>query len=694
MRYPVLILLLCSLVCLGCLTACGGSSSSNNAVAKIVVTPSTFSMNKGEALQISVPAVQDSSGNAVSSSTTYLSTDFTYSSADSNLVGVSPSGLLCGGKWDANFVVCTPATNVANTTVTVAFKNKPSITTTASVYVHEKIDRVAAVPPTPTATDCVSVAGTLSLSANAYSNDSAVCARLQLPTPCEIPAATLGQFYFGSTDTNVVTIDNTKNPPVATAAAPGQAGIFAVGSDIHSPTVPFETCRITGISVVASDTKTGAAFSLDKAGTKTLNATVTDSKGTTLSTPPLTWYSTNPYAVTAAAQSPALNATITAVNSGSSAAISANCTPPTCNRGLTPLFGNIVNVTTNGTLNAPTVYAASTQSTSLVPIDTSNNTVGTAITLPRIPNSMLVSRNGGKVVFGSDEGGMMIYDPVANTTTNTVIPYVKVLATSPDGIYAFAASSTIGYIVDLSKGTASAGFSISGANSASFSPNSEFLFVSNGSSSLYVLDQSSGLKVYPVGSAISDVSSYASGAFAYLALPGGISARSTCSPTTEVDSQNAAAPQFVKAFPNGGGAVAVAMPNAVVISGTTLTQDCTAAVTETSSTFDLGLGSPTARQLAVTIDGSKAVVTSDSAKLSVIDLNAKTATAVTLGASASGSYFGGATADGKSFYVGASDGTVHRIDLTANSDAAQINPALKKSDSSVAVPDLVGVRSK
>src|SRR5215471_6513327 len=81
------------------LTGCGGGSkSNNNAVTSVVVIPTTLSLNDGDVAQLTATA-QNSSGNAVTAT-------FTYSSSNPNVITVSSSGLVCGGVWDTSFIVC------------------------------------------------------------------------------------------------------------------------------------------------------------------------------------------------------------------------------------------------------------------------------------------------------------------------------------------------------------------------------------------------------------------------------------------------------------------------------------------------------------------------------------------------------------------------------------------------------------
>ena len=53
---------------------------------------------------------------------------------------------------------------------------------------------------------------------------------------------------------------------------------------------------------------------------------------------------------------------------------------------------------------------------------------------------------------------------------------------------------------------------------------------------------------------------------------------------------------------------------------------------------------------------------------------------------------GGITLDGSQVYVGASDGTVHRIDVISGADVQQIAVNLKDSNGNLAVPNLVTVQ--
>src|SRR5215467_14155111 len=124
------------------LTGCGGGSSSNkNAVTSVTVIPTSLSLNAGDVAQLTASA-QNSSNTAVSAT-------FTFSSSNPNLVTVSSSGLVCGGVWDTNFIVCngknsggTPVSGSATVTVTASGVTSSPVT----VAVHPKVTSVFVDP--------------------------------------------------------------------------------------------------------------------------------------------------------------------------------------------------------------------------------------------------------------------------------------------------------------------------------------------------------------------------------------------------------------------------------------------------------------------------------------------------------------------------------------------------------------------
>lgn len=686
-RFPVLVAFFCSIALILGLTACGGSTPAANVPASITFTPASISLNRGDVYQTS--AIPYDKGG-----TTQIAADLTYTSSNSDLVSVSTAGNLCAGKWDATFVVCTPATTDGTATITVKATSYPSVTATSSVTVHQKVDRVQL---NNLGSTCLSSTKTQQLSAIALSTNQAYCTSLGASAPCTIPSSTLGQFTFTTSDPGILSIDTVTTPGLATANAPGQTNVIASISGVNSAAQPFQVCPIVQISYLNGDTKDTAPFTLAKAGTKSMLVTAVDSVGFTLTNPPVSYISHNSYALSIAASTTAGAATVTASNSGTQSFTFAECAPPSCNKNLTPVYSTGILGIVSGTYNAPTVYAGSTSSLSLYPIDTSNNTVGTVITLPYLPNSFKLNPQGTHGLLGSDSNPLMILTTASNTVTvfNTLTG-AKVLAISPDGSYGLASNSTGTYVINLAAGTAPVSANIGKALKGTFTPDSRYAYFTTGTSTLYALDLTSGVTLtYNESSAIKDVSVLANNSITYLAQGTSVNAVGNCNLQSPgyVDTQTGTAPSALVSLPNGTGTVALDGSSLLLIHQTTATQACPPTVSETSSSIPFTFASGTPSQLLVTTDASKAVVTSTGTQVAVVTLPG-TAKTVTLGASANVLGTGDITADSATMYIGGSDNAVHKIDLVSGADAAQIAVTLKDANSAVVAPNLVAVRNK
>lgn len=695
---PVLLLL--------SLTACSGSDPSNTAVTAVTtinITPTTISMNKGDVLQLS-PVARSASGGAVAA-------DFTFTSSNSSLLSITPAGLMCAGTWDPKFAVgiaCLPATTSGTSDITITAQ---SVSVVVKAYVHAKVD-IVEVDDVPA---CVSMGETTQLTASSFTKDAATCAALGAAVPCKLPASTVGPYSWFPTETAVVTIDNTSSATngVATAGVPGLTGFYAAQANNHSATKNFIACPITSISITVKDS-TAAPFTYAKAATKSLVAVVKDSAGKTLdgsktnasnvvvNAPPISWINSQPLTSTAVVTSATATntATGTAVNPGPGLFL-ATCTPTTCNLHLPPVFSNPIVATVSGTSNA-TIYAASTSSTTLIPIDAATNTAGTAITLPRIPNSMVVNSLGTKLLLGADSGGVMLVDTTSNAITSASF-FGKVIGISPDGVHGFVFDSThkAVFVLNVTTGAVDQAILVTGtATSADATPDGTIYFVVV-DNLLYSFDATQGQRNTTLPGIGNEVAVLASGPAVYTPIKtGNIQARATCQPATVVDTQTAGAPTNVKAMPNGDGAVVVDSPNLIVLHNVNLGYPglpgsaCPFRLSESRTAVDLQGGAFTSKQLLVTPDATLAFVTNDTGKLLSYNISTATVKPITLGGSATASYTMSSTMDSKFVYVGASDGTVHKIDTTTMTDAQQIAVALKKADATNANPDLVVVRNK
>ncbi len=663
------------------LAACGGGTPKANVVATVSVPLTTVSMNKGDIVTLS-PSAADKNGASVIA-------QFSFSSGNTGLVNVSPAGAMCAGTWDTNYIVCTPTAGSGTAVVTVSASG---ISTTVTVYVHEKVDSVQV---DPLSTDCVSSGGTLQLSAKAYSLDPAACTRLgEGAPPCEIPPSSLGNFVWISNNTAVVTFDNNTNIGQATASVPGTTTVYATASSNNSPAVKFTTCPLTSLSIATSSGGT-APFSLAKNGTQALVATATDSKGTALTKVPVTWVSSQSFALSiASTSSTPQNATVTASNPGT-ASFLASCTSPACNIGLDPVYSNVMVGSLSGTSN-DTLYVASKDSVQMVPVDlANNNSLGTTITLSQKPNSLLISRNANVIILGSDSTTAMSIDPTTNAVNN-INASGTILGFSPDSsLFAFHAP-TLGTVPILTSSlSAVATLPYTGTNlRVGFAPDSHTVFMTQGNSKMAFWNQSAPVQTVTLGGNAYDVDFLGTGHAAYLAggSPGQITARATCDPFSQVDSKPASNPKLVRAIPDGSGVLVLDPPNIQVLAPVSGDNACPSNVTSNVNSYVTGITTPTA--LMITPDSSKALITDGSGTVYIFDLSAHTTTPVSL-SSVTATYQADITLDSKFAYVGASDGKVHKIDLGTATDVGQIDPKLKQSDNTtMAVPHFVALRHK
>jgi hypothetical protein len=207
-------------------------------------------------------------------------------------------------------------------------------------------------------------------------------------------------------------------------------------------------------------------------------------------------------------------------------------------------------------------------------------------------------------------------------------------------------------------------------------------------------NQSSPVQAVTLSGTANDNDFLATGHAAYLAggAPGQVTARAICDPFSQVDSKPAANPQLVRAIPDGSGMLALDPPNILVLSPISADNACPTNVTSNSNSYVTGISNPTA--LLVTPDSTKAFITDGSGTVYVFNLSSHNTTPVAL-TGVTATFESDVTLDSKYAYVGASDGKVHKIDLTTGTDVGQIDPKLKQTDNTtVAVPHFVALRHK
>lgn len=659
MRQAVLICLAATLaVCAGC--GGGSSSSSSTSSASIVISPATLSLNQGE-VQSFTATVLDSSGSPATNPKATV-----WSSSNGNVATVaSDTGSVCAGVWDTNHIVC--ATGQAGTATITATSG--SLTATATVYVHPKVDRVVISTPTGA---CKSVGQTLQLSAQALSNGTDV-------------TSGVGPFTWSIGSPNVATVDTNG---VLTAAAPGQTPIVASVSNVTSVPVTYSTCAVKSIHVHVSGASDTSFTVASTGGTQTLAADVIDTAGNTIS-PTLTWVSNQPGIIAVAAPTGTTSTTTqtaTAVNPGTTSVV-AECAI-NCNYNMPAVYSDVVVGTVSGT-NATTVYVTGTGTTSLIPIDTGTNAAGTAITLPDKPNSIVFSPLATTAYLGS-ASGLISLNTITNTVSqNTAFPG-KVLTVSPDGNRVLIADASLVYSVFIGS-TSSTGttetIGIAGATAAAFTADGTRGYIVAGSN-FYVYTPGSPTGTATLTGAATDVAVSPSAAFAYIAngVPNAITTRAVCDSSAAGTFATSGTPTNLAVTPDATKVLALDSPNMDVFTRSTLVQTgCPPTLSGTVSSVGLGQGSFTPNELVLTSNGAKAYVTSNLTKVIVYDVASATPSAINLANGATG-LTASATLDGTQLYVGGSDNNVHRIDTTAATDAQQISVSF--------TPNLLAVKPK
>jgi hypothetical protein len=406
---------------------------------------------------------------------------------------------------------------------------------------------------------------------------------------------------------NGTSYDIATNQATATAAIPGITKIFASANGVSSNTFQqpryqktvnglvqtsplldfFETCPIQSIQL-----ELGAAgskltnFEVAKGTGQTAVATITDVMGNSslpnntgaivLSKIPLTWTSSQPAAVapsTGCTESCSLQ-----VKSPGAAAVTASCSPPTCNIGFpeiptslstpqllaqcaaffqipscrqfipvpvyssptTPLLpsstGSISGVVT-GTPPAAAVLATSTGcattapadcTTSIYSVSTTNPVASTPSPSPSSPNSLLFDLAGDKAFLGSNFGSVML-SPSSIGTSNSAFSSLgtltgTALAVSNDGTMAVFSSPNQVFVTSTT-GQPVTALNISNAAAAAFSPDGLkayiFGFDNNHNPNLYIYSPQQALQVIHLQpqTTVNSIAFSANGALAYVVEP-------------------------------------------------------------------------------------------------------------------------------------------------------------------------------
>jgi hypothetical protein len=483
---------------------------------------------------------------------------------------------------------------------------------------------------------------------------------------------------------------------VLTATAPGSTTIYASVSGLNSIPQPALVCPVQSI-LIHDASSSNTVFNLAPTNTQGLVADVLDTSGTSI-TPILTWASVpagvaSVSATTSSTTTPPPNAETVTANTGGTTIITATCATPNCNRNVGPQYGqNIVTVNVSGGTTT-TVYAASTNSLTLVPIQTSNNTAGTAISLPYLPNSIVSNSAGTKIYLGSGSG-IMTVDAVSAAVSVSTTAIGTILAISADGSYLLVSDSATGNTYYYST-SASASVLVHAvtATSAAFTPDGQSVSFLAGQQLYYDTNTpSSTFTNLPYVPNAIDVSAQGGMTYVSSSALGAIDVRTTCN---QADWQTLAAtnPTLVAHLPNATGAVVANSPNVDVVTTGTIAAGCPPAPQNTLNSYNLGFGSFTPSQIFVSQDSSRVWIISNLSSLIGLNLSSLTPFSTSL-ANGAQPLSGGVMVDGSMVYVGGSDNNVHAINVSSNADSAQIAPGLKDGTGNAVAPNLVMVLPK
>jgi hypothetical protein len=283
-----------------------------------------------------------------------------------------------------------------------------------------------------------------------------------------------------------------------------------------------------------------------------------------------------------------------------------------------------------------------------------------------------------------------------NISTGVVTTYSvfgAIEAISPDANYLLVSYPPLNSLYYFNASTQTTTFTQAGetTNSSAFTPDGKLNEWLNGSQLGVVIPVLSSFSATPLGYTGNALDISGQGGLTYItaATPNGIDVRSTCD-QSEVLTLSANTPTLIKAIPNGTGAVAADSPAMDVVTTGTVLAGCPAAAPNSVVSFDLGAGPFNARQIFFSSNSTGAWIVSDLPELLLFDLTNSTPFTIPYAGGAT-AYNGGITLDGAQVYVGANDGTVHRIDVASHTDAQQIVVGLKDGNGNPVTPNLVYV---
>jgi hypothetical protein len=711
-------------------TACGGGGATTTIPDEV---PASITLSPTVNSTMDVGATQAFTATAFNRNNTAISETFSYQSSNPAVVTVANTGTVCAGTWDSlsTPTTCTPGpVGTAQITATAKGVSSPS----TIVYVHEHITsiRISVIPALtnpPSDQPCYSKGQTLAFQANAYNGVGNNLTDI---------TSTVGKFIWEAANASVAGLtpitltpngQTILNQTQVVASTPGTTSVYATVSGVNSAPYSFVTCAVKSISLYVPGTSS-TSFVVPTGTSTIIYATVLDTLDKVITGVPLTWNSSNRSSVTVSGASSAIyggvgTATTPAIGAS---AVTASCTPPTCNIGFSPTLpiypAGVISFVVGGnptTTASYSIYVTSTGTgvdpstnepwscaaiqgclTRIIPItgaSTGVNTLGSAGILNSAPNSFVFEPGGTAAYLGVDSGQLGTRGLMVVTGTNTLTQHTsapgKVLAVSPSGQTVIISDTvdTPNQVYVYSAGTSSVTttLNITGATAAAFSPDNLKAFIVAGNT-LYIysaLDALQTVTLSPPSTVATDVAFLPVGAFALIAgsTPDAITPYTTCT--------GAAAPQVVttpgvpsmlRPLPDGAQVLAMDSPGIDYLDVSTTSTGCPPTISNTyAGSVNLGQGSFVPKQFILSPDGRTAyILTENSGTILVFSVSNKTTSAITLTGNAI-ALQASLTPDGRFLYVGAEDvpppldstspaalGTVHVLDTLSGVDAQQI----------------------
>jgi hypothetical protein len=626
--------LACVLVACAFFISCSSSSSTQvthfAVPTSVLLSPApNVSLELGKFVTF-LAAAHDAQGGS-------LTETFTFQSSNPSVITVANNGIACAGTWDslAAPVVCTPG-STGTAQVTAVANGVVSAPTT--VYVHQHITRVV-VQPVPGQPPTLS-SSCLSRDANHSGPEHLLYEAIAYGTPpvgSNTPpdlTSTVGQFTWAftapgaqSTVSTAVTLSSAGaiaplNQELATAGMPGVALIYATVNGVSSQPLQFTTCPVQSISLDVQGFPSSTTSILMTTGSSaTINATVIDSVGMSITGVPLTWTSSYPHAVTVTAGGSNVFGSVGTVSGtiAGRAAITASCGPPSCNGGITPSMpiypasALAVQMTSSSSAAppTPTIYVTSTGcsgttlscATILIPFTQSSTTAvlspGAAVVLPATPNSFVTGKTSGIAYLGVDSTaagftnqGAMVF--TGASTSQAAGAFGRVLAVSPDAqtvIFSDTLDSPSRVNICTNCGGArtvtpiflsnAAATTPAVATAAAFSPDGLKAYIaSNGScpatappstGCLVVYSQADAPQFIPLSAVPTDAAFIGEGGVGYVAQTSQTSFLPTCGPilgqAPSLGNANLAA-QYLRPLPDGMSLLALTPPDVQTLTAT------------------------------------------------------------------------------------------------------------------------------